>query len=605
MKDILIISYNEGAKRFDDSNCDEIINQILVEEPSFIYVATQESISGGVEDHYQHHLRYLLEDLNYQLLKKYDASVSLPTIEGIIVNKNVRSRIYFNKNKVCFDNKDKVKELVRSKSIDIPKENKKKICFRDCYKEEKIPIQSSNKLFSITNTSTKESKESGFKVILDSKLDSTLFKGSICTELKFTYDEIEYKFIFVNSHFFYKKKFSTGIEKREEEFEKLIKEFTLVQKWNEGYNIFFCGDLNFRLFSAKYLNKINNIPEKIQENENQVEPTETTGLLNTQKSSEEIKDELKKKLQSKSINIVKEYITKRQNPNLKNTINNNFKKTSELYQFLKRKQRELEEELKQKNNINTIDQREMLRLVQTQSIPLNNERYAKINRNIMLRQKTIDFYKALQNSIDKLGIHLTAKYKEPKKEITKDIIKNKTKELFKKEVDTIINSDITNVFNIFPKDKYVRIPSQTDVILYALSELNNISIDPKNFQMHLSPYKSDHKMVSLFIDLIQENNNQKEDDIKERNKQIKEFKEIFKKLFNELENIIEFTSNNKYIEVTHNFRKIHAIYEKYPDYFTKNKILNKIYLKLKDIQKDISVKTVQKIVQKNSSVNRI
>ena len=393
MKDILIISYNEGAKKFNDSNCDEIINQILLEEPALIYVATQESISGGVIDHYQHRLRHQLEDLNYQLLEKYDASISIPTIGGIIVNKNVRSRVYFNKDKVYYDVKySNAKELLLSK-------------------------------IKITSKKFKESTKSGFKSLgllkkffkVKDAPEPTLFKGSIYTELILDINNNPVKFIFVNSHLFYKKKSNTGIEERIKEFNNLVTEFELIDKWKEGYNIFFCGDLNFRLFSSSNLHY-----------------DTSTG----------------KNSYHKSINIIKDYILKlHSDDNEKKEINKKLKKESELYNFL------------------------------------NSEANS--------------FYSELKKSIDNIGIHLTAKYKE-------NTINN-TKQLFKKETH-VTNEKITKVFNILPKNKYIRIPSQTDVILYALS--NNISINPKNFKMYLSPDRSDHKMVSLFVDITSIKNNQ-------------------------------------------------------------------------------------------------
>ena len=450
MKDILIISYNEGAKTFDDSNCDEIINKILVEEPALVYVATQESISGGVEDHYQHRLRYLLEDLNYQLLEKYDASVSIPSIKGIIKNKNVRSRIYFNKNKVSYN----AKQINQSTRL----------------------LDNKNNKIKITKKEFKESTQSGFKSMgilkrlfkIKDASEPTFFKGSICTELILN-DNL--KFIFVNSHLYYHKNTNTGIEERKKEFVKLVDEFKLAEKLKEGYNIFFCGDLNFRLYSSNNLYY--------------------DGINDNSKGKESYNE---------SIKIIREYIKK-----LHSTTNKEKKNTqeylkygSELYYFLYDKEGE-----------NSI---------------LNNKYKEGFKYKL---------YNGFKESIDDLGIYLTSKYKENKKNITK--------ELFKKQETNVKNEEITEVFDIYPKNKYVRIPSQTDVILYALSELNNISIDPKNFQMHLSPDKSDHKMISLFIDINSIEN--------KRTENIKIIKDNFKKmyeLFDELSTVYNtlLASNN-------------------------------------------------------------
>ena len=492
MKDILIISYNEGAKRFDDSNCDEIIQQILLEEPAFIYVATQESISGGVEDHYQHHLRYLLEDLNYQLLEKYDASISIPTIGGIIVNKNVRSRIYFNKDKVCYN--------IR--------------CTNE--RESLLPK------IKITSKKFKESTKSGFKSLgllkkffkVKDAPEPTLFKGSIYTELilDINNNNEPVKFIFVNSHLFYKKKSNTGLQERIKEFNNLVNEFGLIEKWKDGYNIFFCGDLNFRLFSSNNLHYNSNTREDIYE---------------------------------KSINIIKKYITKLHSDNNgKKEINNNLKKESELYKFL------------------------------------NSE--------------ADSFYSELKKSIDNIGIHLTAKYKE-------NTLKY-TKELFNTDVKKVKNKEIENVFDILPKNKYIRIPSQTDVILYALS--NNISIDPNNFKMYLSPDKSDHKMVSLYVNLIDTSETDtSETDTSNNNKELKELKELkeaFKnivKLFNELGNNRRYTQNNKE-ELDKYFTIIQSISNRY----LRNKIIQNIYKKSVNMKEIIEKKNIHNSRQKFSEM---
>lgn len=399
MKDILIISYNEGAKTFNDSNCNEIIARIKSADfPALVYVATQESISGGVIDHYQHHLRHQLENMKYKLLEKYDASINIPTIRGIVVNKNVRSRVYYNINKVCYQEPNCITEHMSL----LPK------------------IEIASKKF-------KESSTSGFKSLgllkkffkLKDAPEPTLFKGSIYTELILNINNKEVKFIFVNSHLFYKKKSNTGLQERIKEFKSLVDEFQLISKWNNGYNIFFCGDLNFRLFSSSNLHY-----------------DTLTG----------------KNSYDKSINIIKDYIIKlHSDDNEKKKINNKLKEESELYKFLN------------------------------------------------LESKVHSFYSELKKSIDNIGIHLTAKYKE-------NTI-NKTEKLFEEAETPVTKNEITNVFDILPKNGYVRIPSQTDVILYALSKtnLNNnslkITVNLKNFKMHLSPDKSDHKMISLFIDL--------------------------------------------------------------------------------------------------------
>jgi hypothetical protein len=64
-----------------------------------------------------------------------------------------------------------------------------------------------------------------------------------------------------------------------------------------------------------------------------------------------------------------------------------------------------------------------------------------------------------------------------------------------------ISEVIEEVFDILPSDGYIRAPSQTDVILFALSNDKILKVYRKNFKMYLTPAKSDHKMISLLVDI--------------------------------------------------------------------------------------------------------
>ena len=66
----------------------------------------------------------------------------------------------------------------------------------------------------------------------------------------------------------------------------------------------------------------------------------------------------------------------------------------------------------------------------------------------------------------------------------------------------VLGFDDKKIFNIRPKDGYPRIPSQTDRILYALSNKNNLLIESKNFDINIFPTKSDHKLISLNFNVI-------------------------------------------------------------------------------------------------------
>jgi hypothetical protein len=78
-----------------------------------------------------------------------------------------------------------------------------------------------------------------------------LFKGSLFLELIIEKTMKEYKFIIINSHLYYKEDGNTGLQERTNEFFMIINYFKLPYFFENEYNIFFCGDLNFRLFSIK------------------------------------------------------------------------------------------------------------------------------------------------------------------------------------------------------------------------------------------------------------------------------------------------------------------------------------------------------------------
>ena len=65
-----------------------------------------------------------------------------------------------------------------------------------------------------------------------------------------------------------------------------------------------------------------------------------------------------------------------------------------------------------------------------------------------------------------------------------------------------INNLLINIRN---KNKYARVPSMSDRILYSLSNKDgkqDIKISPYNFDILLIPNKSDHKMITLSFELI-------------------------------------------------------------------------------------------------------
>ena len=154
------------------------------------------------------------------------------------MNKNVRTSVYYDKKKV--NSSIPKKSLFRS--------TKKIAVQNNSNNNDKINILPCTGLDNKQYLKSTQSK-------LGTISNSTWFKGSICYHLCFETSNGVMKFIFVNSHLFFesksyspgKDKSNTGLKKRIDNFESLIKEFDLIKKYNDGYNIFFCGDLNFRL----------------------------------------------------------------------------------------------------------------------------------------------------------------------------------------------------------------------------------------------------------------------------------------------------------------------------------------------------------------------
>ena len=167
---------------------------------------------------------------------------------------------------------------------------------------------------------------------------------------------------------------------------------------------------------------------------------------------------IKKYYNTISKNIIKTYIDN--NSIYKKDSTEILKKKNQLYKFLL-------EYLNDENNINSIEERE--------------------------------FYKNLIESIDKLGIHLTSKYKknnaEKEKEFYKDKIVNKYKEVF--SIEPKKNKGFIRTL-LRKKGPYPPIPASADKILFSISK--NIDIN-YNFDVLLLPDKSSHKMITLSFEL--------------------------------------------------------------------------------------------------------
>lgn len=240
--DFLIISYNEEARSYKEYDCKSIINNIKNESPSFVVVCTQESRSG-ITNHFQHILNIELGKINYYRISKTDESKTIVKI----FNKNIRVRFYINQTKV---------------STEYYKPLKNSYFSEDTYSKKIINSKKDNKKtnYYLKSCIVKRSKKSfGYETfnVLGRIFKGTLFKGAICLEIILSNTDGKIiKLLILNTHLYYKNSIDTGLENRKEIFLKLIKEFELVEKMNDDYNIFYCGDLNFRLHH--YIKELNN-----------------------------------------------------------------------------------------------------------------------------------------------------------------------------------------------------------------------------------------------------------------------------------------------------------------------------------------------------------
>jgi hypothetical protein len=260
-RDFLIISFNEEEANYTNSKTGALINKIETQNPSIIFVCTQESGSGNT--HFQHIFKNRLEHIGYEQKEKADASYSIAHTAILIreKNRNCRTRVFCKKSE-------------KSVTINQPLYSKK------------IGVESGNL--------------------------KTIFKGSILIKLTYTKNGKEYKFAVVNSHLSFTDKENTYLGKRKKQFFDIVEEFDLQQLYNLGYNIFFCGDLNFRLFKGKLTDnrKLNNskltIPNEI------LGYVKSNGIINITKTknNDRIKNELYELLGEKPENNLLEEFKK-------------------------------------------------------------------------------------------------------------------------------------------------------------------------------------------------------------------------------------------------------------------------------------------------------
>lgn len=442
-KDFLIVSYNEGATNFTSSDCDQLIEKIRQDDPLIICICTQESESlSSTPTHYQHIFEERLTKSlnNYKRLSKQDGSTKIGHIIAFAkTEKNVRTRVYYNTNNI-------------NKSNNIIKKRSYSNMF---YGKEQEKTEYNPTKYEITNVETKKSTESNF----GKSSASTLYKGSLFTKVeikgpvrysntKSPLPQITYKLIFINSHLFYKKDGNTGLKQRAKEFLDLMKEFKLAYYYGEGYSIFFCGDLNFRIFKQS-INLSTNKNFKISENmAKQIINLSNNNLNNTSNELNRIILDLQNLLNKKVNNhMVKQLVVMNNQPIIPNSqlvftnnqlsVPNNQSIDPKLLNIIKNFS----------NNIITDE---------------NKEKHKKL-------------LKQFQKYITKFGKHLTCKYHE-------GFTNNSPK-------------TCEGRFSCKP-DSYPRIPSMCDKILCAINE-QYIKVEKSDFNVLDNLRKSDHLMVTL------------------------------------------------------------------------------------------------------------
>ena len=217
---LLLISYNEGEQDFYDKNytifghtgpqtiqggdLEDIKYMISEKSPDVIFICTQKSKSQVVialpgssltgsnsTKHFPHVLGKFLLANGYENIYKKDASF---IIRGVTQNNNVRTRIYKKKNASTSFGLSLIKNKLSSNTIG------------------QLSTLTVNRQ-AIYNELTINGKK---LIVVNTELSST--------------DSVNF-----------------GESDRKKEFLSLVKEFELHKRYNEGYNIIFCGSLNFRL----------------------------------------------------------------------------------------------------------------------------------------------------------------------------------------------------------------------------------------------------------------------------------------------------------------------------------------------------------------------
>jgi len=153
------------------------------------------------------------------------------------------------------------------------------------------------------------------------------------------------------------------------------------------------------------------------------------------------------------------------------------------------------------NKTSLIESNELFFFLKNESNSMNGEEFVNMKlpnkQNQTFEHKKI-FYENLLKSMNYLGTHLTSKYFTNQYKHQIYLYKTIYNENSLYRYKNIVNERINSYFNIRPKkDNNIRVPSQTDRILYSLTPDTSIEISKEDFNVHLFPDKSDHKMISL------------------------------------------------------------------------------------------------------------
>jgi predicted transcriptional regulator len=523
LNDIYIITYNEGRKKFDENDYDALLDKIIDLRPNIIILFVQEasttsvgSLLGKEAKHFAHVFetsitkKIHLKPTNKNSGLKYERfnKLSKKTILGSFVpkNKNVKARIYYNSYNVT--KVGKVDELNNSKKqVKYNLINQGFINNNSSVNSGRTNLGNNsnrNSIYSQNNTSSVISNSNSQKNIsknvnnnsneikifleesnistmsgLSSSLQGTLFKGAIYIKIIIILNKVEYRFIFINTHLYFTGDGNTGYSKRKEEFMSLLSEFDLYNSFANDYNIFFCGDLNFRLTSKDIIN-----------------PSNIIKLNNSQ---------LNQILSPNGLKINSSQIIKNELYNLLNNLNTRLSsQTNEtLNKIEKNAINRLIKILENRPKLEQKDKNEITKLREILKMPILNEIYKKEIFQL-IRRPILNLIHAIKKSMNKFL--LTCRYKEDNN-VRIDGTRECYKETFKKPKSYFNKKIITSKSGIFNCEKSgtPRVPSMCDRILYAISDSEDPNIGKitvGSLETLNIPLKSDHLMLTLDVGLI-------------------------------------------------------------------------------------------------------